>query len=133
MDKKIVIGIVFVCSLICSVCVLKINVWAVGSLMADRKEVSGLVEELQTEQIDQILDELLENNVSFSEIMERLITGDLDFSSLSLKELFISLVMQTFQKSKTAMLSILLLGILSAVFSNIADAFETKGSAQISL
>lgn len=96
------------------------------------EEQYGLLEGLELSEIDEMMDELFEENFSFSELVMSLADGTLELNKTTVMELLLKTVAGTFQKSRGAMLSILLLGILSAVFSNISDAFETKGSSQVS-
>ncbi len=93
---------------------------------------SSLFESLELTEIDEVLEPLFEDNFNFSDMVMSLASGTAESEKESIMESLLKTVAQTFEKSKGSMLSILLLGILSAVLSNISDAFESKGSAQIS-
>lgn len=115
-------------------CVPAVTVSAEEIIEKDASLYTELEPELK--EVDKILAEMFEDGISFQELVRALMTGKLEqvlaSEGESVLELLLSLAADTFQKSKGAMLSLLLLGILSAVFSNISEAFETKGSAQVS-
>lgn len=138
MEQIIITFVIFSGMLLC---VFTINVKAEEFIDRDINKIekdASLYTELEPElkEVDQIFAEMFEDGISFQELVHALMAGKLEqilaSEGKSVLELLLSLAADTFQKSKGAMLALLLLGILSAVFSNISEAFETKGSAQVS-
>ncbi|MFT3985631.1 MAG: hypothetical protein QM697_17160, partial [Lachnospiraceae bacterium] len=97
-----------------------------------QEEQYSLLDSLDFSEIDEVMDGIFEEDFSFSDLVMSLAGGTAELEETSVMELLLKMLAGTFQKSKGAMFSILLLGILSAVFSNISDAFEARGSAQVS-
>ena len=131
---KVLLGLALLLFLTVSVCTKARAHERAGTVTGSEEEQQqySLLEDLELSEIDEVMDELFEEDFSFSKLVMSLADGTVELNKTTVIELFLKTVAGTFQKSRGAMLSILLLGILSAVFANISDAFETKGSAQVS-
>lgn len=75
---------------------------------------------------------LPENNVSFQEILDHLLSGDLEQSLSLVWEMVKEMLFQSFATYKSGMLYILILILLAAVFTNFSNVFQNKQVGEIS-
>lgn len=97
------------------------------------KITEELMEKMEFDEVQDMLNEMLgEGSFSFSEALKNLVTGQETLSKEAVQKFLRSLFFSGFSKEKTLFLRILLLILLSAIFSGFGDIFDSGQTGEIS-
>ncbi len=92
-----------------------------------------ILEQLDIRSIEQEMDRILpESAVSFGELLERLLSGDLEMSFSVIWDLIQNLLFQNFATYKNGMIHILIIVLIAAIFTNFSNVLQNKQVAEIS-
>lgn len=108
-----------------------------GNVRASEGETKDIEEELlldmDLEMIDDALEELLgEESFSFTEAVKKLISGEMPFTRENVGELLQRAIFSDLEQHKKTAVSVLVLILVSAVFTNFTGAFGKSQVADIS-
>lgn len=108
-----------------------------GNIRASEGETGNVEEELlldmDLEKIDDALEELLEEeSFSFTEAVKKLISGEMPFTRENMGELLQRAIFSDLEQHKKTAVSVLVLILVSAVFTNFTGAFGKSQVADIS-
>lgn len=108
-----------------------------GNVRASEGETGDIEEELlldmDLEKIDDALEELLgEESFSFTEAVKKLISGEMPFTRENVGELLQRAIFSDLEQHKKTAVSVLVLILVSAVFTNFTGAFGKSQVADIS-
>lgn len=108
-----------------------------GNIRASEGETGNVEEELMLdmdlEKIDDALEELLEEeSFSFTEAVKKLISGEMPFTRENMGELLQRAIFSDLEQHKKTAVSVLVLILVSAVFTNFTGAFGKSQVADIS-
>lgn len=108
-----------------------------GNVRASEGETKDIEEELlldmDLEKIDDALEELLgEESFSFTEAVKKLISGEMPFTRENVGELLQRAIFSDLEQHKKTAVSVLVLILVSAVFTNFTGAFGKSQVADIS-
>lgn len=97
------------------------------------KITEELMGKMEFDEVQDMLNEMLgEGSFSFSEALKNLVTGQETLSKEAVQKFLRSLFFSGFSKEKTLFLRILLLILLSAIFSGFGDIFDSGQTGEIS-
>lgn len=91
-----------------------------------------LLEEMDFTEVDQMLDETFEEDISFGQMVKDLISGKVPLNRESLLHIVESTFLSEIKANGKGMIYIFLLAVLSAVLTNFTRVFERSQTADIS-
>lgn len=90
-----------------------------------------LLEELDFTEVEQMLDETLDENISFREMVSDLISGKLPLDGETVYRIVKQAFLSEIGQNMSSMIYVLLLAVLSAVLTNFTRVFEQSRTADI--
>lgn len=90
-----------------------------------------IMEELDFTEVEQMLDETLDEDISFSDMVSELIEGKLPLNADTVIEMAKKAFLSEIQQNISSMVYVLLLAVLSALLTNFTKVFEQSKTADI--
>ena len=139
MDRKTFLKILCLLFLVCIYCANQKPVYAAseasGSVFSEEinfnENTEEILDSIEDKEINELLEEIFEENVDFKTMVKQILSGEMKFDLNTLGELCSKVFLSEIQENKKSLISVFILCVMAALFSNFTKVLEAGNVADI--